>query len=96
MARKTGAGFNIPKNPRRSNILYGHHIDPKKPDEPVIINDKMIKDQVYTSRSCHIVKSDFMSAMQEYSTDPRIQWETPDSKDAFLRDCERFWDLAAA
>lgn len=93
--KKTGAGYNIPRNPRKSHMLYGHLVDPTKKNEPMVINDKMVRDQVYTSKKCRTTRSDFLAAMCEFANNPNIQWENGNSKATFLQDCERTWDRAA-
>ncbi len=92
-----GAGYNVPRSPKHSKVLYGHLLDPKKPDDSgVIINDKMIQDQVRTSRKCGILKGDFIQAMQQYANHPNIAWKEANSKADFLRDCDRIWEQVAA
>lgn len=89
---KTGAGYHIPKDPRKSLVIYGHMVDPNKKTDPIVINDKMIRDHVKTSKQCFTTRIDFLTAMRDFANNCNIQWTNVDAKANFLRDCELTWD----
>lgn len=88
-----GAGYSCPKPTQRSKVRYGLLvIDPAKADkDQMVINLKMIHDQVCSSRSCKHSTEVFMEAIQQFADNPSIRWDRPTAKDEFIKTAEDVW-----
>lgn len=88
-----GAGYGSPRPTQKSKVRYGLLvINPENADkDQLVINIKMINDQVCASRSCRHSSEDFMKAISDFADNPNIRWDRPTSKDEFIQTAKNTW-----
>lgn len=96
--RTGGSGMMTERQTKRSKIRYGILVtdSSKDKDDQVVVNIKMIYDQVGMSRMCKHSSEDFMSAIKELAANPNIVWDRPSAQNEFIQTAEAVWFRRAA